>query len=242
MLATYLSVKYFNFRQTEYQDQALGQKTKRISSVLILLFIVPSIWSAFTLIRQNNFEENATAFAEHNKAYGKSIIYDYEIHHKDGSRIELFFTGEAITEQSKEAIYQSAAEHGIAPEQLLINDHTTREDVHELELVKGIYEKMDKETSWRDEEISKLKKELKAVQGNDLPYVQLTREIKNAYPVVTEVHMSQGASVTSDSLKVSPSLSVIVSCSEALSPEDVHKLQEWLKIRLEKEEVILLQK
>lgn len=242
MLATYLSVKYFNFRQTEYQDQALGQKTKRISSVLILLFIVPSIWSAFTLIRQNNFEENATAFAEHNKAYGKSIIYDYEIHHKDGSRIELFFTGEAITEQSREAIYQSAAEHGIAPEQLLINDHTTTEDVHELELVKGIYEKMDKETSWRDEEISKLKKELKAVQGNDLPYVQLTREIKNAYPVVTEVHMSQGASVTSDSLKVSPSLSVIVSCSEALSPEDVSRLHEWLKIRLEKEEVILLQK
>ena len=79
-------------------------------------------------------------------------------------------------------------------------------------------------------------------KGNDIPYIQLTREIRNAYPAVTEVHISQGASVTSDSLKLSPCLSVIISCSEALSPEDANRLNEWLKIRMETEDIILVQK
>lgn len=54
--------------------------------------------------------------------------------------------------------------------------------------------------------------------------------------------ISQGASVTSDSLKLSPCLSVIISCSEALSPEDANRLNEWLKIRMETEDIILVQK
>lgn len=46
MLATYVSVKYLKFRQTEFEDAATGRKTKRIISILIILFVVPSIWSA----------------------------------------------------------------------------------------------------------------------------------------------------------------------------------------------------
>ena len=43
MLATYISVKYFEFRQTEFSDISTGRKTKRIITMLIILFIVPSI-------------------------------------------------------------------------------------------------------------------------------------------------------------------------------------------------------
>lgn len=241
MLATYVSVKYFNFRQVEYDDQTVGRKTKRVSTIVILLFIVPSIWSAITLIKQNNFEENATAFAQKNKAYEKSIIYDYEIDHSDGSKIQLFFTGEPLSEKSKESIYMTAAEYGITADQILINDYTAEQSINDIELVKGIYDKMDTEIARRDEDIARLKKELKAAKGNDLPYVQLTREIKNAYPAVMEVHITQGARITTDSLKMTPSISVIVSSSPALSEEETGKLNEWLKIRLETDDVTLVQ-
>lgn len=242
MLATYISVKYFRFRQVEYEDQTVGRRTKRISTILILLFIVPSIWSAIILIRQNNFEENAIAFIEHNKAYDKSIIYDYKIDHTDGSKVKLFFTGNELNSQTRESILKTAAEFDILPEQVIINDHTNADKGNDLELVKGIYDKMDKETAWRDAEIKRLQEELKIAKGNNIPYIQLTREIKNSYPAVTEVHISQGASVTSDSLKVSPCISVIVSCSDALSPEEANRLNEWLKIRMENDDIILVQK
>lgn len=240
MLATYISVKYFRFRQTEYEDQATGRKTKRISSILIILFIVPSIWSAVTLIRQNNFEENAAAFIEQSKTYSRSIIYDYRIDHTNGSVIELFFTGDPLDEKTKETIRKAAEEYGIKESQLIINDHTYNNDTNDIELVKGIYDKMDEEIAKRDEEIRRLKEELRASKGADIPYSQIVREMKSNYPSIEEVHITHGAGVTADSLQVNESMIVLVTSSARLSEEDSTRLIDWLKIRLDSDSAKLI--
>ena len=240
MLATYISVKYFRFRQTEYDDQATGRRTKRISSILIILFIVPSIWSAVTLIRQNNFEENAIAFVEQSKTYSRSIIYDYRIDHTEGSVIELFFTGDPLDEKTKETIRKTAEEYGIKESQLIINDHTYSNDTNDIELVKGIYDKMDEEIAKRDEEIRRLKEELRTSKGVDIPYSQIVREMKNNYPSIEEVHITHGAGVTADSLLVNESMIVLVTSSARLSEEDSTRLNDWLKIRLDSDSAKLI--
>lgn len=241
MLATYVSVKYFRFRQVEHEDLATGRKAKRISTILILIFIVPSIWSAVLLIRQNNFEENATAFVEQTKAYDKSIIYDYKIDHTDGSKIELFFTGDPLNDKTRENVFRKAEEYGLKKENIIINDHTTTENLNDIEVVKGIYDKMDMEIGKRDEEIRRLKEELKLAEGNDIPYIQVTREIMNSYPAVKEVQMAQGASVSCDSLTMNPCMTVIVKCDTLMDDHEIDRLTQWLKIRLNIEEMILIQ-
>ncbi|MBE6242295.1 MAG: TIGR00341 family protein [Bacteroidales bacterium] len=240
MLATYISVKYFRFRQTEYDDQATGRRTKRISSILIILFIVPSIWSAVTLIRQNNFEENAIAFVEQSKTNCRSIIYDYRIDHTEGSVIELFFTGDPLDEKTKETIRKTAEEYGIKENQLIINDHTYSNDTNDIELVKGIYDKMDEEIAKRDEEIRRLKEELRTSKGVDIPYSQIVREMKNNYPSIEEVHITHGAGVTADSLQLNESMIVLVTSSARLSEEDSTRLNDWLKIRLDSDSAKLI--
>lgn len=241
MLATYVSVKYFRFRKVEYEDQTIGRKTQRISTLLIILFIVPSIWSAVILISHNNFEEKAISFVEHSKAYNKSIIYDYKIDHSDGSKVELFFTGEPLNDMTKDAIYQAASTYGLTQDQILINDHTVTENANDLELVKGIYDKMDTEVSKRDEEIRRLHDELRIAKGNDIPYVQLTREIINMYPAVRQVFIGQGANISADSLNISSHISVTVTCDPLISSEDSVRLEEWLKVRLDTQNLSLHQ-
>ena len=240
MLATYVSVKYFKFRQMEYEDRATEHKIKRISTILIILFIVPSIWSAVILIKQNNFEENATAFVESSKAYGRSIIYDYKIDHSEGSTVELFFTGEALNDNMKAVIFSNAAEYGIDSSQVIINDHSSTEGSDNLELDKGIYDKMDTEIGKRDERIRQLQEELKAAKGTDIPYVQLTKEISSAFPAIREVYMAQGAGVTADSLSMKQSVIVLVKADTLLDEESRNRLDQWLKVRLDTENLTLL--
>lgn len=240
MLATYVSVKYFKFRQMEYEDRATEHKIKRISTILIILFIVPSIWSAVILIKQNNFEENATAFVESSKAYGRSIIYDYKIDHSEGSTVKLFFTGEALNDNMKAVIFSNAAEYGIDSSQVIINDHSSTEGSDNLELVKGIYDKMDTEIGKRDERIRQLQEELKAAKGTDIPYVQLTKEISSAFPAIREVYMAQGAGVTADSLSMKQSVIVLVKADTLLDEESRNRLDQWLKVRLDTENLTLL--
>ena len=240
MLATYISVKYFKFRQTEYEDQASGRKTKRISSILILLFIIPSIWSAVTLIQRTNFETNATAFIEYSKSYNKSIIYDYKIDHTEGSKLELYFTGEPINDETKRIIVKTAAEFDIEEKSIIIVDDSKEANLNDIELVKGIYDKMDSEVAKREEEIRQLKEELRLAKGDDIAYVQITREIISSYPSVKAVKLAHGASVAADSLYAHPCLTAIIKCDTPMDEEQTTKLNNWLKIRLNSEEITLI--
>ena len=240
MLATYISVKYFKFRQTEFEDQATGRKTKRISSILILLFIIPSIWSAVTLIQRTNFETNATAFIEYSKSYNKSIIYDYKIDHTEGSKLELYFTGEPINDETKSIIVKTAAEFDIEEESIIIVDDSQEANLNDIELVKGIYDKMDSEVAKREEEIRQLKEELRLAKGDDIAYVQITREIISSYPSVKAVKLAHGASVAADSLYAHPCLTAIIKCDTPMDEEQTTKLSNWLKIRLNSEEITLI--
>lgn len=240
MLATYISVKYFKFRETEYSDISTGRKTKRIITILIILFIVPSIWSAVILINQNRFEENATAFVEHSKSYGKSIIYDYKIDHTNGSTIEISFVGEPLDEGTRSNIYNTAARYGIGNEQLIIHDHTTNESVNEMELVKDIYDRMEREIGTRDAEIARLRAELESSESDKIPYKQLTKEIISSYPTIQEVHITRGESVHVESIEQTTiSMIVAVYTSVEMCEEECNKLENWLKIRLSEENITL---
>ena len=243
MLATYISVKYFGFREVAFADALVQRRTRTFSSVLIVLFIVPSIWSAVTFIRQNNFEGNAATFAEQCKVYGRTILYDYKIDHADGSVISLFFSGDPLSEQTRRDLLAQAAEYGIKEEQVLINEYSTTAQDNNVELVKSIYDRMGTEVSRRDAEISRLRQQLAASEKEELPYVQLAREIMGIYPSVKDVVLARGATVSADSLYATPCLSVVVHRDSVFTPAEMSQLSEWLRVRLATDmEVVILQR
>lgn len=243
MLATYISVKYFGFREVAFSDVLAQRRTRTLSSVLIVLFIVPSIWSAVTFIRQNNFEGNATTFAEQCKVYGRTVLYEYKIDHSDGSIISLFFSGDPLNEQARRDLLAQATEYGIKEEQVLINEYSTAASGNDLELVKSIYDKMDTEVSERDAEIARLRQQLAASEERDLPYVQLAREIMGIYPSVKEVMLTRGATVRADSLYAIPCFTVVVPRDSVFTSPEMTQLTKWLRVRLEADaEVIVLQR
>ena len=137
-------------------------------------------------------------------------------------------------------IYDTAEKYDIKSESIILTNNTTTEDVDEIEMVKGIYDRMDQEIGTRDKEIMRLRTELRTYEANKIPYTQLTREIANNYPSISEVHITRGESISvakSDSTNLS--IIVMVRTSENLSIETQQKLENWLKIRLEEENVIL---
>lgn len=240
MLATYAAVKYFKFRQMEYQDQALGKKTKRITSALIVIFIIPSIWSAILLIRQNNFEVNATAFAENRSIYGKSILYDYKIDHSDGMGITLFFTGETLTDRDLDELYDVASTYEIEQEQIEIKDYSV-ESKQDFSDFRDIFEKKENTISAKDEEITSLKNELKQLKKDDIPHDKISKEIFSIYPSITEVGIAKGVSHQRDTSDTDNIISVLVKSDTLMADKEVEDLKNWLKIRLESESIVIHQ-
>ncbi len=234
MLATYAGVKYFRFRPTEYQDETIGKRTKRLTTALIIIFIIPSIWSAVLLIQQNNFEVNATSFAEHRSTYGKSILYDYKIDHNDNTSLTLFFTGEALSERDKDELYSVAAEYDINKEQIQIRDYAL-EDKSDMNAFKDIYEKKESIISAKEQEIVLLKNELEKIKSNELEYDKISKEIFSIKSSVSGISITKGHIYNRDSTSRRDVISVVVSSRDSIDTGELEELREWLKVRMDTE-------
>jgi uncharacterized hydrophobic protein (TIGR00271 family) len=241
MLATYIGVKYFRFRPTEYQDETIGKRTKRITTALIFIFIIPSIWSAVLLIQQNNFDVNATAFAEHRSTYGKSILYDYKINHKDNTTLTLFFTGETLNERDKDELYSVASEYNIEKEQIQIRDYAL-EEKSDMNAFKDIYEKKESIISAKEQEIILLKNELEKIKNNKLEYDRISKEIFSIKSSVSDVTIAKGHSFNRDTTVSKEVIYVTISSADSIATREVDELKEWLKVRLDTDKIEVMQR
>ena len=241
MLATYVGVKYFRFRPTEYQDETIGKRTKRLTTALIIVFIIPSIWSAVLLIQQNNFDVNAISFAEHRSSYGKSILYDYKIDHKDNTTLTLFFTGETLSERDKDELYMVAAEYDIKKEQIQIRDYSL-EEKSDMNAFKDIYEKKESIISAKEQEIVLLKSELDKIKNNELAYDKISEEIFRIKSSVSDVTITTGHTFSRDSTAGKEIIYVSVSSADSIAVRELDELREWLKVRLDTDTIEVLQR
>jgi uncharacterized hydrophobic protein (TIGR00271 family) len=238
-LATYTLVKYFNFKKTEYVDEKFALKTQRITSILIVLFLIPSIWSAVILVKQNNFDQHATDFVEAHRSIGNSVIYDYKIEHEEGSVLKIFMTGETLTESGKSNLYSYAKEYGIKEEEIVIREYTTTQNTKESDqtVFKGIYERLGSKIDKHEQTIEDLRHQLQQAKKDELPYLQLANEISATYPEVKHIYMGQGAHVAMDSLSMTSCVLVEIKTEEAMSTETVSQFKKWIQIRLQVENV-----
>ena len=236
-LATYFLVRYFGFKKAEYTDASFGLKTQRITTILIILFLVPSIWSAVILVKQNNFDKHAAEFVETHRSIGNSVIYDYKIEHEEGSVLKVFMTGETLTDSSKSNLYAYAKEYGIKEEQIIIREYTTQNTKESDTVFKGIYERLGSKIDKHEQTIEDLRLQLEQAKKEELPYTQLANEISASYPEVKHIYMGQGAHITMDSLSVSPCLMVEIKTDSLMSNETAAQFKRWIQVRLQIQDI-----
>ena len=239
ILATYLTVKYMKFEQYEYKDERTGKRARRLITIVTAIVVVPSIWSAIVMVRENTFNQDVAEFINMNKNLYSGYIMDYKVEHRKGSRVEVYFTGEPLSASEKNNFLESAKEFGLKPEQIIIKEHALVEGTGEAEILKGIYERTDNEITRREAEIKKLEDELKLLHASDIPYSQITREAVNQYPELKSLFVARGAEVRSSDFKESDGLLAVATTTRPLSDEQKLRLKNWLRIRLGIENVTL---
>ena len=121
-LATYLMVKYLKFKTVSGISEGLALRRRRVISTVLVIILVPSIWSAFTLIRSNNFERNVQNFVENNRLVApRTYIYDYRV---QGRKAEISLAGEPLNNDLRASIYVKAGRYNIKQKELTLIEHS----------------------------------------------------------------------------------------------------------------------
>lgn len=241
-LATYIMVKYFGFEEASFADEKKAKRTKTVITTVVLLIVVPSIWSAANMIRYTNFENKVNQFVNANKTIDNVYIYDIHLEDKNGGFVTVHVTGGALKAETKEAMLSSALSYGIAENQIAIKEHVIgSEDTDNSEkIMKGIYDRTDAEINRKEKQIRELEAQISAMRASEIPYVQIAKEVKAQYPDITALSLSEGAEVGADSLGAQKHIVAIASSKKTLSAEQIDKLSSWLKIRLNDTTVVVI--
>ena len=241
-LATFIAVKYFSFPLVD-TDELRRRMPKSVLYLILLIVIVPSIISAVSVIKENNFKIHAERVVTENKNLGKCFIYDYKAtYSRKSPKLELFLAGETLTKEAKQQIYRSAEEYGITRSQIIFHEDATsmRQEFSEVEIVKGIYEQTDKQINRLNDSIAKLNDALNTYKENELPVEAVSKELFAQYANITSLSLSRGSSVAVEGEGEKEQIVAFVTSNEPLTDDQKDRIERWLKVRLNNENVMVL--
>ena len=160
-LATYVMVKYLRFKTVTGLDPVLVSKRRRLISTIILIVVIPSLFSAIGMVRDNNFERNVNAFVQENKLVSRSYIYDYRIYSDHGRKVEISLTGEPMSYETQTDFFASALAHHIKSDQIVIKEHAlgmTDEEMNQM--IRDIYDRTEQELAEKEAQLDRIQQRL----------------------------------------------------------------------------------
>ena len=241
-LATFAAVKYFRFPVME-NDETRRRLPKGWLVTILLIVIVPSIISAISVIKENNFNTHAEKVVAENKNLGKCFIYDHKTtYSRKAPKLELFLAGETLTDEAKAKLYKNAEEYGITRSQIIFHEDATsmRQELSEVEIVKGIYEHSDRQIKALNDSITKLTTALSDYQAKEIPVEAVSKELFAQYPDITEVSLSSGSSVHAADGTSTEQIIAFITTAKPMDTELHDRIERWLKVRLKNENVLVV--
>lgn len=250
-LATFLMVRYLKFPLVKISDPVKAKRVHRIITVFTVVMILPSIYSAITVIQENRFNKEAKKFVTENKNIGNSYIYDYKIvHSARKSLLTVSVAGEALSQTDLDNLNNRLKAYDIKPDEFMINQSSTftPESINEKAFVESIYEQNENEIRKREKYIAEMEARLKEYQKKEYPSSQIAKELKSQYSQVVSLTLAQGSSVSiaaedsNDGGDESETAIAIITASEPLTDNEMEKVKSWLLIRLSIDNLIVIQK
>jgi hypothetical protein len=223
-------VKFLDFPLVEEQETLSWRKTVSYG-LLILVVLVPSVFSAYNIVRENEFAINARHFVKANQTIGGTYIYDYTT---DMSvkpyTLTLRLAGETLSTENRARFYAEAEKHNIRHEQLVFEEDATIEvrRLNETEIMRDWLSSTEQQLRQRDDSIKSLHARIDAFEALQLPSAQIKAELLSQWPEIADVTLARSDS--SVILLITPS-------SKVLSSENLKRIRNWLSVRLQEKNV-----
>lgn len=220
-LATFLVVKYLRFPRVSHLDAVIEKRARRLATIFLVVLIIPSVFSAISVVRENNFNSKADAFVNTCRTIlNGSVIYDYKTDpHADPASVTLYIAGQKLSDTDKETIFSCAEkEYGIGRYQINFEVAFASAEMGDFE--KHVYTDMSSS-------IETMQQTIKAYESLALPHDQIGDEVKAIYPEISDISLARG----------SESVFAIITCADSTYTKTADNLEKWLEVRLRGEKI-----
>ena len=240
-MAAYLMAKFLKFPVKTVEQHRTRYFI--LSYALVILLAATSIFTGYHVIRENDFTKLANRFVKKNQNIGKTYIYDSQVNiDTKPYMLELRLAGETLNEDTKEMLLRDAENYGIMRSQIVIHeDATVQVDrFNETEIVKNLMATNASNVQVRDDSIKVLNAQIAHYKQQELPAKQLAEELQVQLPSITRLTLARGTALEQNVVMSEEQVIVVAHCSEMPSEEEKVRVYEWLKIRLQVEDLEII--
>ena len=240
-MAAYLMAKFLKFPVKTVEQHRTRYFI--LSYGLVLALAVTSIVTGYHVIRENDFTKLANRFVKKNQNIGKTYIYDSQVNiDSKPYMLELRLAGETLNDDTKEMLLRDAENYGIMRSQIVIHeDATVQVDrFNETEIVKNLLATNASNIQIREDSIKVLNAQIALYKQQELPAKQLAEELQVQLPSITRLTLARGTALEQNVVMSEAQVVVVAHCSEMPSEEEKTRVYDWLKIRLQVEDLEML--
>ena len=243
-LATFIMVRFLNFPQRRYLNATRLNAVKRMMYIFAILVMIPSVFMAINLVRESAFNSQAIKFVNdiQQTPYFENVqlIDSQRNYDKKNQTITLRVIGKPLTVEDiarMQAIMRT--EYGLDRSKLVIKQTEGVLDIaQQTQLVEDLIDKKDAVISSQDSVILELRAQLDKLTGSSENTQQIVKEIKSQYADIQQVAIMEMQCYDAESLTVVPKPVVYLKWKDGRThPEAERRLLQWLKVRLNEEEI-----
>ena len=238
-LATFAMVKYFRFPIAS-NDENNKRLPKHWLALILVLVIVPSVISAISVVKENQFMIHAEQLVNENKNLGKGFIYDHKAtYSRKSPTLEIFLAGEPPTPEAMQRFYKEAEAYGITRSQIIFHDDATSmpQEFSEVEIVKGIYEHTDQQIKLLNDSIASLGAKLSDYEAKEIPIEAISQELFAQYLDIVGLSLTRGSAVDNSLGQPTEQIVAFITTTQPMDDERHDRIERWLKVRLKNDNV-----
>ena len=239
-LAAFAITKYLRFPMLKYINQAKRKRISQVASLVALIIFSFSIFLFYQLFVENKYKTQAGKFITSIQNEGVNIIGEpSEMIDVKEREIKLYVFGHDYSSQEKRRWEAQLEQLGLKGTKLTIlqsqDDSKIRNDIDDLKNMYMNSHKMisvkDETIKEKDQRIIELEKDLRKYYNQEIPFDQISKEIRINYEHLLSVGYSR--EYVSDFKNIDTLSVITLKWDSKIRKRDISKQQERVKLWLE---------
>jgi|TARA_B110000259_G_scaffold8447_1_gene9294 uncharacterized hydrophobic protein (TIGR00271 family) len=241
--AAFIIISAMKLPHRNYVDAKTESRVKKYLSFLVFVTVVPSLYLAYNLVKEEVFAQQAKSFVIKEFKFDETYYTNLEIDPKS-KKIELSLIGKSISKSTLEAIQNKLIKNALEATSLVVHQAGEQKiDTLSLKtsIVADLYKESQIAVDSRDKQIAKLNEQLYSYKTTEELMESVTPELHVLFPEINSIVIANGISSTSryDVYHQKVTL-LLVDAKKKLSAQDAERLTTWLGERLKTQKIKLI--
>lgn len=235
-LATFIVVRILHFPYKHQQNKRSETIAHRIVWLVAIITLLPSLYFGYDMVQRDRFTKNANAFINAEVHFPNDYLLNKKIDARKRN-ITLVFGGKEISALQIEQLKSEMKKYGLIKSTLEVKQGFSYLAESDMEEKSEQLDHVSQVLKVSERQKDSLQKIIDSIHNRQALEVQVYKELKVQYPLTSAI--IQPAVIVTDSA-LARSYIAAMSFSRSLSQADKKRVEDWLKVRLQQNNITLI--